>query len=648
MILLFAMLAFGLGLMAHPVDMETAKELGGKFMLANHRSTTSTLTLAHTEKTEEGLDVCYVFNCQPKGFVIVAADDRMKPILGYSTESSFDLVAAEEGPRVFFDAYHSDLQTAIDSHWEQSTEIAEQWRQLSENGTLPHRGSRAIGPFCTSTWHQTQLYNDQCPEDSDGNNGHVKAGCVANAMAQIMRYWEWPKSGLGSHSYYCLGYGTLSANFAEVDYRYEFMPDFLDYTSSQYEVDAVALLEYHAGVSVNMSYGASASAALSSNAADAFVEYFRYSDQTTLKLRTLYSDARWQELMANEIDNGRPMYYSAYSFSKDGTRGAHAFVCDGYDEYDFFHFNWGWQGFDNGYYSVNGMDLTNHAYNYLHEVIVNLEPNAEYYDQPMPVSGVEIGLFASGSGVFGSLTAPTQTIGSDALASIDSIVLLANGNVFQVFANPQPGEELNFERFFDYDPGNLVCFEVYPVTSGGRGRAVIDNEIWSNSCKPITFQLHDATGNGWLSPAISVMDEQGVMYRIGLDDGYEGTVTVDVPLDENITLFWNYCNNGYVDGDEECRFEVYDYKGDLIYAQTEKPEVGELFVFFYALDYMIPPVEEQFDMQFATVKVFNTLGQQVYSGEASSMNTDDWKPGIYILDYTLEDGRTKSVKLLRP
>ena len=756
--LIIAMVAWGFNLMAGPVDVETAKHLGGQFMMTTHRSTTTALTLVHTETAENGLNVCYVFNCQPKGFVIVAADDRMKPILGYSTESSFDLVAAEEGPQVFFDAYRSDLETAIASQMEQSLDIASQWEQLAENGTLTERGNRTVGPLCTSTWHQTQLYNDQCPEDLEGYNGHVKSGCVANAMAQIMRYWEWPKSGVGSHSYYCYGYGytsygTLFADFGEADYRYELMPDFLDYTSPQYEVDAVALLEYHAGVSVEMSYGPNASGAYSADAIEALVEYFRYSSNVAWLDRYYYSDTQWIELMKNEIDNGRPMYYSGYSVTKDGTRGGHAFVCDGYDENDFFHFNWGWQGFDNGFYSINAMNLTHHQYNDDHHISVNLEPDIEYYDQPMPVSDVEISLLALGSGVLGSFTAPTQTLGGEALTSIDSIVLLANGTVFQVFENPQPGEEITFESFFTSDPGNSVCFEVYPVTSGGRGKAVIANEAYLNCSKPITFQLHDAAGDGWLSPAISVLDEQGVMYRIGLDEGDEGTVTVDVPFQENITLFWNYCNIGYEDDDEECSFEVYDYKGDLIYAQTRKPMVGELCTFYNEMDFMIPPdyitaeyeyledgrfgthiywgleepnqwcvgyylerysdlngtadewftfddtgvneyfdevepgayyyriaafysacegawapsayapnlddptldyamvnitsVEEQLDLTHATVMVFNTLGQQLYSGDAASMNPATWKPGIYLLKFTTPNGNKFTKKLTK-
>ena len=761
--LILAVVAWGLNLMAKPIDVETAKQLGGKFMTANHRST-SALSLAYTEKTDTGLAVCYVFNCHPKGFVIVAADDRMKPILAYSTESSFDLVAAGEGgPAVFLDAYRSDLLTAIKANMEQSTEIADQWLSLEQTGRLSTRGSRTIGPLCTSTWHQTQLYNDQCPEDPEGYNGHVKSGCVANAMSQIMRYWEWPKSGVGQHSYYCYGYGstsygTLSANFGEAEYHYELMPDFLDYTSPQYEVDAVALLEYHAGVSAEMSYGPNASGAYSADAIEAFVQYFRYSSNVEWLDRDDYTDSQWLDMMIGEVDNGRPMYYAAYSYTKDGTRGGHAFVCDGYDENQLFHFNWGWQGFDNGFYSINAMNLTHHEYNYSHYTTINLEPNTEYDNQPMPVTDLAIEPWAYGMAINLTATAPSETIGGTALTTIDSVVVLMNGSPLYTFVNPQPGETLECQTFLEnQDSGVMNHFIIYPVTSGGRGQTVRQSVgMWTATqatSKPLTFHLHDAAGDGWLSPAISILDERGVVqHRIGLERGGEATVVVDVPVLQQLTLFWNYCNIGYEDDDAECTFEVYDYKNDLLYAQTVKPEVGELFSFYsdwnvvvepnyitaeyqyredgtfgtlvswgidevnpwldwfiveryddpngdpveewhveptemelfdevapgtyyyrmyaaysagggvptntnYAsnlehpeLDYVmveVTSVAEQLDVTKATVEVFNTLGQQIYSGDVSSMNTDGWKPGIYLLRFTTPNGKQYTKKILR-
>ncbi len=753
--LIVCILMFSFSMMADPVDMEIAKQLGGKYMAAHQRSA-SALSLAYTEHTESGLNVCYVFNCQPKGFVIVAADDRMKPILGYSTESSFDLVAAEEGPQVFFDAYRCDLQTAIAENKERSPEIQQQWLNLEQTGNLFLRETRVVGPLCSSTWHQTQFYNNQCPEDPNGYNGHVKSGCVANAMAQIMRYWEWPKTGVGQHSYYCYGYGstsygTLTADFGAADYHYELMPDFLDYTSPQYEVDAVALLEYHAGVSVDMSYGPNASGAYSDDAMDAFVDFFRYSNSLTRNDRYYYSDPQWIEMLMTEIDNGRPMYYSAYSYSKDGTRGGHAFICDGYDENEFFHFNWGWQGFDNGFYSINGMNLTHHEYNYDHYTTSNLEPDDDYYDQPMSMSDVMIIPLSYGAGVNYAVTAPTETIGGELLSSIDSVVLLLNGQHLHTFVAPQPGERLEYEGFPENIPhGHMDCFIAYPVTSEGRGKAVVDTvPMWTGS-KPVTFQLHDDAGDGWLSPAISILDDYGVLYRVGLEEGAEGTVTVDLPFSTQITLFWNYCNIGYEDDDEECRFEVYDYKGDLIYAQDEKPVVGELYTFYNEVDFLDAPdfitaqyeyledgrfgahiqwgmenpnqwfghfvlsrytdlngmseefyidgeerdffdevdpgtyyyrlsaayfggggapqystyapnlddpaldyalvdvtsLQELFTEGFTKVTVYNLMGQQVYSGQASSMNPEAWKPGTYVLKYITSSGKPQTKKMV--
>ena len=759
---MFLLMGFAMGVIARPVDVETAKQLGGKYMAANHRST-SAMALVYTEKTESGLDVCYVFNCQPKGFVIVAADDRMKPILGYSTESGFNLVASEVGPKVFFDAYRSDLEMAVALNMEQQPEIAIQWQRLAQFGTLTGRSHRAIGPLCTSTWHQTQLYNNQCPEDPEGYNGHVKSGCVANAMAQIMRYWEWPKSGVGSHSYYCYGYGsasygTLTANFGEADYRYELMPDFLDYTSPQCEVDAVALLEYHAGVSVEMNYGPTASGAYSDDAVDAFKQYFLYSNNASLQDRYYYGDYQWIELMKNEIINGRPMYYSAYSYSKDGTRGGHAFVCDGYDDSDFFHFNWGWQGFDNGFYSINAMNLTYHEYNYDHYTTTNLEPIVSYYMQPMSVSNLEIEPWAYGMAATITMTAPSQTIGGGSLSSIDSVVVLMNGEPLHVFVSPQPGETLEFETSFEnVDCGLVNYFTIYPVSPSGRGKAITEPvAMWTSyggMFTPLTFHLHDAAGDGWLSPAISIVDERGVVqHRIGLDEGNDGTVTVNIPVHCDLTLYWNYCNWGYEDDDAECSFEVYDYQGDLLYEQNRKPEVGALLTFYSDFDVVVTPdfitaeyeyledgtfgvrvswgleninqwfgwfvleryldpsadpvmewslneetmayfdevepgtyyyrvraeygagggipvssgyapnlmdpsldyamvevtsLGEQFDSKFATVKAFDMLGHQVYSGDASLMNIDGWTSGTYILRFTASDGKQMTKKIIK-
>ena len=600
--LLLSALLMG-GLHAGPVDIQTAKELGSKFMEFNMAIKSTQADLVYTAFADNGQPCFYVFTMQPKGFVIVSADDRMRPILGYSADGGFGMPDEENGLQVLFDAYCCDLNQAIAMKMKQSPEIAEQWRSLTETGRLSHRSDRSVGPLLTSTWHQTQLYNYQCPEDPEGYDGHVKVGCVANAMGQLMRYWEWPKTGTGSHSYYCYGYGntsygTLSANFGEADYRYELMPDFLDYTSRPDEIDAVALLEFHTGVSVEMDYGPNASGAYSGDVQYALSDYFRYANTMSYNDRDDYSDDQWIAMLKNEFDNGRPVYYSAYSPTKGGTRGGHAFICDGYDENDFMHFNWGWQGFDNGFYSINAMNLTHHGYNYNHYALINIHPDEEYYEQPMPIGNLEIVPEFYGQAVTMSFTAPSESIGGESLTSIDSIVLMVNGELIHSFISPQPGANLEFGYFF---PDNLAhsrmnYFTIYPVTEEGRGHAVTDSvATWTSPGVmnfPVTFCLHDAAGDGWLSPALSVLDERGIVqYRIGLAEGSNDTVSVDLPITYNNewTLYWNYCNRGYEDDDAECTFEVYDFQGNLFYAQTTRPEVGELCRFSVEWDPIVAP-----------------------------------------------------------
>ena len=263
--LLFAMLAVG-SLFANPVDANRAKALGIKFMHNNTEIKSSFAELTYTAYADNGQTAFYVFAVQPKGFVIVSADDRAKPILGYSTESNFT-EALPDGLMTFFDNYKAGFSQMFANNDGRTSKAVADWECLAATGKLSvKQTNRSVAPLLASIWNQTDLYNNMAPEaPSSVYGGHCKSGCVANAMSQIMRYWEWPRSGTGSYGYnansYYGNYGWQEANFAEAVYRFELMPDFLDFASPQYEVDATALLEYHAGVSVDMGYGPNASGA---------------------------------------------------------------------------------------------------------------------------------------------------------------------------------------------------------------------------------------------------------------------------------------------------------------------------------------------------------------------------------------------------
>ena len=178
-----------------------------------------------------------------------------------------------------------------------------------------------------------------CPVDDLGECSHAATGCTATAMAMIMKYWNYPQFGVGSHSYESQWYGTLTANFGETEYVWADMPDIVTE-----ENPAVATLMYHCGVSVDMGYTGTTSGAAISPAA--FFNYFRYSHNAVLDHQNNYTWTEWIALLENEIDNGRPVLYAGW---EEMLLMGHSFVCDGYDASDYLHFNWGGDGYGNGY-----------------------------------------------------------------------------------------------------------------------------------------------------------------------------------------------------------------------------------------------------------------------------------------------------------
>ena len=194
-----------------------------------------------------------------------------------------------------------------------------------------------VGPLLVTTWDQIAPYNALCPSDPNARpdcNGRVLTGCVATAMAQIMKYHEHPPQGVGSHSYTHSTYGTLSANFGDATYQWSNMPPALTAESSS----DVATLMYHCGVAVEMDYGAEGSSP-TKDVPNALSTYFGYDQSIKHIYQSNYKSDDWYTILRTELDAGRPIYYSG-----DNGVDGHAWVCDGYNSENHFHFNWGWGG----------------------------------------------------------------------------------------------------------------------------------------------------------------------------------------------------------------------------------------------------------------------------------------------------------------
>lgn len=317
-----------------------------------------------------GVPAIYAFNFENYGFIILAAEDAIEPVLGYSFNSQYNPDLNADNFNGLMEEYVEHINYLRTNNISASTEISQQWNELMQFDPVsytPEKGSKDIEPLLTCTWNQDWPYNYLCPEDANGPGGHVYVGCVATAMAQIMLYWRYPDQGNGSHSYYQYPYGTLSADFGNTIYDWDGMLD----NSDQYVNEPMALIGYHAAVSVDMDFGWDGSGAYSSDVPYSLINYFKYSNSTQYKQRQGVSLSTWENWAQSELNDLCPVYYSGQSPS-----GGHAFVLDGYHSADgMYHFNFGWSGYDNGWYLITDAG----GFTSMQGMVLNIVPNDPAY-----------------------------------------------------------------------------------------------------------------------------------------------------------------------------------------------------------------------------------------------------------------------------
>lgn len=362
------LLALGLTLHAKPVDPNTARLAGTHFLQSKKLlKANDTLTLYQSYGTDEGKDATcfYVFN-HASGFVIISADDRCVPVLGYSCNGSFRQEKLPANMANWLDNYRQEIQQALHSDAPANPENETLWKELID-GNLPQEAdSKSDDYLLTSTWEQGHGYNQYCPTM---NGRHVVVGCVATAMAQIIRYHEFPTRGFGKKSYAHVAYGVQAVNFDTTDYDYSLMPDHVSYYAPDEQIDMVSRLCYHCGVVVNMEYEhaghTSGSGAHTSKVPEGLM-YFGYTDARHYIRTDINNDSLWVAMIHTEIDNRRPIEYSGF-----GDGGGHAFVLDGYNHQNHYHFNWGWGGYCDGFYTLTTMQ----GFTSTHEMVVNIHPS---------------------------------------------------------------------------------------------------------------------------------------------------------------------------------------------------------------------------------------------------------------------------------
>ena len=280
----------------------------------------------------------YVFNATDnEGFVLVSGDSRLGDILGYCDKGSYDERQMPDNMRAWLMGYADQVKAL---------------RQGKAEAARKVQTHTAIRPWLTSKWDQGvadangDAYNRQCPMVW---GAHCVTGCVATAMAQVIRYHKWPVASTAMIPSYKSNetVGTLSA-LAPRQFDWDNMLDHYQGDENTTLMDAVAWLMRYCGQAVEMDYGTSASGAYSEDVAKALRTYFDYDTNTRHVLRSDYMAEGWDNLIYSELKSRRPVFYSGAS-----TGGGHAFVCDGCDNQGFFHINWGWDGYYDGYFKLS-------------------------------------------------------------------------------------------------------------------------------------------------------------------------------------------------------------------------------------------------------------------------------------------------------
>lgn len=538
----------GIGTMfANPVDVTTAKALGQKYVLTNFEQTRgANLQLVYTfsAKNETAF---YVFDVDDNGFVIVSADDMFRPIVGYGKGETFDTT----NPEMMFYLNALASGRSLDRNKVSDVKVMDEWESLRKYGRLlSYNRGKVVDYLVQTKWNQNPApYNSMCPADPSGPGGHVYVGCVATAMAQIMKYWNYPTTGQSSHSYYCPGYGTQTANFGATTYDWDNMLNSYGQSYTPEQGNAVALLSYHCGVSVDMHYAVDGSGTSSAMVPDAIKQYFRYSTAANIQYKG--NLAAWLTTLKSGLDKGWPMYYSG---SEPEADAGHAFICDGYDDEDYFHFNWGWAGSGDNWFLVGDID-----YSAFNATITNFVPTDVYNNAPQAPSNIQIsvpGDLAQQATV--TWTNPTQTLNYTSLSTIEAIVLTRNGKVIQVYDNATPGASMT------YTDEHVPCYStfdyvVYAVNSGVKGNSAKVSYTFGPKCQ-WTIIATATEMQGWKDGKITAYDGAGRAIT-------SFTMTNNQPSSTQINMIIGTVRFAWKKGTDDVTlsFKIKDSTGAIVY-----------------------------------------------------------------------------------
>lgn len=288
---------------------------------------------------KDGMPTLYVFtSSDSKGVVVASASDLTPAVLGYADSGVFDMNSMPPSMKALLEDYSSEIAMA---------EAGKTVRVAYKAG----EEKQAIAPLCKTQWNQNAPFNDLTPELS---GQHCMTGCVATAMAQVMKVFEWPaEHGEGFVSYlWSAGAQQLSYNLANSTMDWDNMLDVYGSDATAEQNAAVASLMRDCGYATDMQYTLNASGTTAVKIPTALYYNFGYDKNVHTLQRAYYSLSEWENIVYNELKNGSPVIVTGVS----NAQGGHCFVCDGYSSDRYYHINWGWGGMSDGYFLLTALN----------------------------------------------------------------------------------------------------------------------------------------------------------------------------------------------------------------------------------------------------------------------------------------------------
>lgn len=473
--------------------------------------------------TNNGDTLMVLFHFSDNGFLMLSADDAATPVLAYSTDHSIDMDNPAPGAFYWFDLYKAQIIQIKKGNVPADNETVAAWAELRSQMPAKNGKSVVVAPLITALWDQGKYYNYYCPEDEaagSSNDYKCPCGCVALSMGMLLYYYKYPVNPQGTAGI-STNYGNFYVNLSQQTYNYDAILDEVDSYNNE-----IAKLLWHCGISCGMDYAPDGSGAQSSDACEALKDHFKFKSTTNLVYRSEGSSSSWITKLKNNLNNARPLYYSGYTDESAG----HAFICDGYDSDNLFHFNFGWGGYGNGYYLAGDLNSGVGGFYNWQCVIVNAVPDEDPEFCSMKILTATEGTFEDGSRI------------DDYQNNSDCAFIIAPNDAknfyFKIISmeTEQNQDTLSFWR------GNSSHGDLVTSLSGANNDGY-DFMVNGIDTVYVTFKTNESvTGSGWkIYYNVTENTKNCNPYTIKTD--LIGEITdgssMDAPYDANVNCRWS-------------------------------------------------------------------------------------------------------------